>query len=178
MRSRPRWIWRALVGGLILGLPAGALLFIRVPVLTVADAKAERRIMAVQVRAGDSFVLSYRHSVTQGLVSGTFEVEADGSLVVKETTFGSPGPGLPEPRPGEGYEIAGGVIRQRGGQRFPELSIFIHPFTEHTLVVKGHTLLLSREVAPGTLVKIRVEPQFWWEPGVWARWRKLLGASK
>lgn len=171
---RSRWVWRALVGGLILGLPAGALLFVRVPVLTVTDAKADRLILAVQVRAGESLVLSYRHSVTQGLVSGTFEVESDGALSLRETTFRSPGPGLPEPRPGEAYEIAGGVILQRGSQRLPELSIFVHPFTDHTLVVKGLTLRLSRELPAGSLVKISVQRQFWWQPGL-ETWRRKLG---
>jgi len=159
---------------MILGLPAGALLFVRVPVLTVTDAKADRRLLAVQVRAGESFVLSYRHSVTQGLVSGTFEVEGDGSLSVRETTFGSPGPGLPEPRPGGEYEIAGGVIRQPSrGERLPELSVFVHPFTDHTLVVKGFTLRLSQDLPAGSLVKIRVAERFWWEPGLARWWRKL-----
>lgn len=157
---------------MILGLPAGALLFVQVPVLTVTDAKTDRRLLAAQVRAGENFVLSYRHSVTQGLVAGTFEIEGDGSLSVKETTFSSPGPGLPEPRPGEEYEIAGGVIRHRGGARLPELSVFVHPFTDHTLVVKGVTLALSRDLPAGSLVKIRVERQFWWET-----WRRKPGGA-
>lgn len=169
---RSSWVWRALAGGLILGLPAGALFFVKVPVLTVTDMKAGRPLLAVQVRAGDSLVISYRHSVTQGLVSGTFEVEGDGSVSVKETTFTSPGPGLPEPRPGEDYEIAGGVIRQRGGgEHLSELSLFVHPFTEHTLIAKGTTLNISKDVRAGSLVKIRVERRFWW----WA-WRQKLGA--
>jgi len=172
LRQRGGWLWRALAGGLILGLPAGALFFIRVPVLTVTDAKAGRQLLAVQVRAGERFILSYRHSVTQGVVSGTFEVNGDGTLSVKETTFASPGPGLPEPRPGEDYEIAGGVIRHRGGGTpLPEVSVFVHPFTEHTLIVKEKPLSVSREVQPGSLIKIRVERRFWW----WA-WGQKAGA--
>ncbi|MBI4608621.1 MAG: DUF1850 domain-containing protein [Candidatus Rokubacteria bacterium] len=177
MSGRSRWLWRALVGGAILGLPAGALLFVRVPVLTVLDAKVNRQLLAVQVRAGESFVLSYRHSVTQGRVSGTFEVEGDGALWVRETTFSSPGPGLPEPRPGDAYELAAGVILQRSGERVPELSVFVHPFTDHTLVVKGLTLALSKELPPGSLVKIRVEGRFWWEPRL-ETWRRKLGAGR
>jgi len=163
---RPRWFWRALAGGLILGLPAGAILFIRVPVLTVLDVKGGRQLLAVQVRSGDRLVVSYRHSVTQGFVSGTFQVEGDDTLWVKETTFGSPGPGLPEPRPGDDYEIAGGVIRQRGGgEPLPSFSFFVHPFTEHTLIIKGNTVHLSRDLPPGSLVKIRIERRFWWWTG-------------
>jgi hypothetical protein len=163
--SRPAW--RALVGGLILGLPAGALFFVRVPVLIVHEVRPDRAILTVQVRTGERFVLSYRHSVTQGLVFGTFQIEGDGSLSVKETAFASPGPGLPEPRPGEEYEISGGLIRHRPSDaRFPELSVFVHPFTQHTLVVKGESVNISEKVAAGALVKIRVERQSLWRWGL------------
>ncbi len=171
MAALPRWLWCALVGGLIFGLLAGALLYLQAPLLTVEDVKTNRRLFAVPVREGERFVLSYRHSVTQGIVSGTFAVEPDGSLTVKETTFGSPGPGLPIPRPGDDYEISEGMIRYRTEQRLPEVSVFIHPFTEHVLAVKGRSLELSREVAPGALVKIRVKRQ----PILW-RWLQKMGA--
>ena len=151
---RPHWVWPTLVGGLILGLPAGALFFISVPVLTVTDVKAGQQLFAVQVRAGDSFILSYRHPVTQSPISGTFEVEGDGRLSVKETTVPSPGAGLSESRLGEA-----------------ELSFFVHPFTHHTLVVKRMSLNLSRKVQSGSLIKIRVERRFWW----WA-WSEKAGA--
>jgi hypothetical protein len=142
-------------------------LFVRVPVLTVHDAKADRRLLSVQVRAGERFLLSYRHSVTQGKVFATLEVEGDDSLAVKETAFASPGPGLPEPRPGDPYEISGGMVRDRaGGQFLRELSVFVHPYTEHTLVVKGMSLHLSRLLQPGTLVKVRVDRQFLWRVGI------------
>ncbi len=163
-----RFLWRALVGGLFLGLLTGALLFVQAPVLTVEEAKAGRRLLDIDVRPGETFTLSYRHSVTQGRVTGIFEVEADGRLLVKETTFGSPGPGLPDPRPGEAYEISGGQIRYRGsGQRLEEVSVFVHPFTEHAIHVRGKSLNLSQAVPPGALVKIRVE----WQ-SLWRRWRQ------
>jgi len=141
-------------------LLAGALFFVRVPVLIVDDVRADQAILTFQVRPGERFVLSYRHSVTQGLVFGTFAIEGDGSFLLKETAFASPGPGLPEPHPGEEYQISGGLIRHRPREaRFPELSVFVHPFTEHTLVVKGESVNISEKVAAGALVKIRVEAQ-------------------
>ena len=136
---RPHWGWRALVGGVILGLPAGALFFISVPVLTVTDVKAGQELFAVQVRAGDRLALSSRHPRTRGLVSRTFEVEVDGILSAKETT-----PGL------------------GGGERVPELLLLVHPFTEDTIVVKGKTVNLSEKVKPESLVRIHVERRFWW----------------
>ncbi len=132
-------MWRALVGGVILGLPAGALFFISVPVLAVTDVKASQQLFAVQISAGDRLALSYRHPRTRGLVSKIFEVEADGTLSAKETT-----PGL------------------GGGERVPELSLLVHPFTEDTILVKGKTMNLSAKVQFVSLVRIRVERRFWW----------------
>ena len=130
---------------------------IKVPVLTVFDIKAGRQLLALQVRAGDRFVLSYRHPVTRSPVSGTLEVEGDGRLSAKETT-----------------PLLG------GGERVPELSLSVHPFTEDTIVVKRNAMNLSEKVKSESLVRIRVERRFWW----WAwsekaeallsrgRWRK------
>ncbi len=136
MRQRSRWLWRALVGGLILGLPAGALFFIKVPVLTVADVKAGRQLLALQVRAGDSLVLSYRDPVTFTRVSKTFEVRGDGTLSGKEAS-------------GQGAGI-------------PEISFVAHPVSDHVIVIKGTSLGVSREVQPRSLITIQVERRVWW----------------
>ncbi len=139
------WLWRALAGALILGLPAAALFFIKVPVITVSDIKARRQLLAVQVRAGDSLVLSYRQPVTLTRVAETFEVRGDGTFLGKETS-------------GRGASL-------------PEISFVAHPASDHVIVLKGTSLNLSREVQPGSLVKIRVERRFWW----WT-WRQKAGA--
>lgn len=143
------------VGAWLLGELGGA----GGPQLVVKDARASRVLLRLLVAPRERFTLSYLHSLSQTRVSGVFEVEAGGDLVVRETSFGTFGPGLPELREGDRYEIRDGLIRHFGlNQRLPELSLFVHPFTEHRLEVAGRTLDLSGTLPAGTLVRIAIEP--------------------
>ena len=158
--SRRRLVWLALAGGVL--LLAGAIYSLYVSwraELLVVDSKANRVLLRTPVRPGDSFTLSYLHSVAKSRVTGTFEVTRDYEISVKETTFGSFGPGLPDVRPGDDYEVKGGVIRLKNlSQTFPELSFFVHPYTEHRLEIGGRTLDLSKEVEAGGRVSITLRP--------------------
>ncbi len=165
--SRRRLVWLALAGGLL--LLAGAIYFLYVSwraELLVVDSKANRVLLRTPVRPGDSFTLSYLHSVAKSRVSGIFEVTPAYEISVRETTFGSFGPGLPDVRPGDDYEVKGGVIRLKSlSQTFPELSFFVHPYTEHRLEIVGRTLDLSKEVEAGGRVAITVRsPITHWGP--------------
>jgi hypothetical protein len=141
-------------GAWLLGEPGGG----AGPELVVKDARASRVLLRHLVAPRERFTLSYLHSVSQTRVSGVFEVGAGGDLVVRETSFGTFGPGLPELEQGDQYEIRDGLIRQFGlNQRLPELSLFVHPYTEHRLEVGGRTLDLSGTLPGGTLVRVAVE---------------------
>ena len=152
--SRRRLVWLALAGGVL--LLAGALYFDR-PELVVIDSKANRVLLRTPVRPGDRFTLSYLHSVAKSRVSGIFEITRDYTISVKETAFGSFGPGLPDVRVGDDYEVKEGVIRLKNlSQTLPELTFFVHPYTEHRLEIRGRALDVSREVAAGTRVRVSV----------------------
>lgn len=156
--SRRRLVWLALAGVFL----AGAIYILTVSwgaELVVFDAKADRVLLRTPVRPGDSFTLSYLHSVAKSRVSGIFEVTPEYMIGVKETAFGSFGPGLPDVKVGDDYEVKGGVIRLKNlGQTFPELSFFVHPYTEHRLEIGGRALDLSKEVEAGGRVSITVRP--------------------
>ena len=137
-------------------LLAGAFYFDRAE-LVVTDSRANRVLLRMPVRPGET--LSYLHSVAKSRVRGTFEVTPAYEMSVRETTFGSFGPGLPEVRVGDDFEVKEGVIRLKNlNQPLPSLSFFVHPYTEHRLDVRGRTLDLSQAVAPGGRVSISVRP--------------------
>jgi hypothetical protein len=126
--------------------------------LVVSDARRGAVLLRQPVLPGARIRLAYLHSVSRTRVEGVFEVARDG-LVVRETSFGTPGPGLPEPGPGDRWEVREGRIRQYDlGQRLPDLSFFVHPYTEHRLEVAGRTLDLSGRLPAGSLVRVAVEP--------------------
>ncbi|MBI2529511.1 MAG: DUF1850 domain-containing protein [Candidatus Rokubacteria bacterium] len=163
MIRRSRLILALIAVAMVLATAAGAWLPGEMgggpgPELVVTEARASRVLLRHLVAPGERFTLAYLHSVSQTRVSGVFEVVAGGDLVVRETSFGTFGPGLPELGPGDRYEIRDGLIRQFGlNQRLPEISLFVHPYTEHRLEVGGRTLDLSGTLPGGTLVRIAVE---------------------
>ena len=106
----------------------------RGPWLLVEDVTHERVLYRARVAPGGRLVLSYVHSSEHVPVRGTFVVEADGALVVKETAFAGFGPGLPEPRAGDAWRFEDGmIVVPAAGERLPELRVRVAPFTNHHL---------------------------------------------
>ncbi len=163
--SRRRLVWLALAGGLVLLAGAFYFLVLEQAEVVVIDWKANRVLLRARVHPGDRFTLSYVHSVSKSRVTGTFEVTPEYEISVRETTFGSFGPGLPDVRPGDDYEVKGGLIRLKVNQTIPGLLFAVYPYTEHRLEIGGRTLDLSKEVGGGGRVAITLRPPItYWGP--------------
>ncbi|HET7874791.1 MAG TPA: DUF1850 domain-containing protein [Methylomirabilota bacterium] len=157
--ARPGRLLLALVTAALGAAAAGAWPFCGLagPALVVTEARSGRVLLFERAAPGTRFTLSYFHSVSRTRVSGVFEIARDGRLIVRETSFGTFGPGLPELGPGDRYELKGGAIRQYSlDQPLSELSFFVHPYTEHRVEVAGRALYLSGSLPAGTLVRISV----------------------
>lgn len=127
------------------------------PTLEVMDATRGIVLWQAPAHPGIEFRLQYTHSSERVPVEGVFRLDADLRIVVEETAFASFGPGLPEMPPGTPYVIRDGMIRVAGGgQVLPELSFFVHPFTDHVFVRERDRVPLSSRLPGGTVVKIRV----------------------
>lgn len=157
MTSRTR---RDTVLAAVAGVAAAAIVSLLVvapptATLVVEDVRHERVLVRWPARPGERFTLSYRHSVSMTRVTGVFEIPLGAGLVVRETSFGTFGPGLPALRPGDRYEVRDGRIRQLDvNQPLPWVSLFVHPFTEHVVSFRGKTVNLSATLPPATLVRI------------------------
>ena len=146
---------RAWLVGLM--LPVGLLAAVSAPTLEVVDATRGIVLWQGPAEPGMHFLLRYIHSSERVPVEGVFRLDAGLRIVVEETAFASFGPGLPEMPPGTPYVIRDGMIRVAGGgQVLPELSFFVHPFTEHVFEWATERVPLSSRLPAGTLVKIRV----------------------
>ena len=128
------------------------------PRLVVEDATHGRVLYQARVVPGSRLVLSYVHSSEHVPVRGTFAIEADGALVVKETAFAGFGPGLPEPRAGEAWRFEHGmIVVPARGPRPPELRLRVAPFTKHRLrTPSGQDVDLSALMDGGGSVLIHV----------------------
>ena len=130
----------------------------RAPSIVVEDVTHARVLYRAPVAPGGAFVLSYVHSSEHVPVRGTFVVEPDGALAVKETAFAGFGPGLPEPRAGDAWRFENGMIVVPAvGERFVELRLRVAPFTRHHLrTPSGEDVDLSALAGGSGSVSIRV----------------------
>jgi hypothetical protein len=126
-------------------------------VLIVEDVTRQRVLHRAPVTPGSILVLSYVHSSEHVPVRGTFVVEPDGALRVKETAFAGFGPGLPHPTAGDAWRLEDGMIVVPAGERLPELRIRVAPFTRHRLrTPSGEEVDLSALMDDGGSVRIHV----------------------
>jgi hypothetical protein len=127
-------------------------------VLVVEDVTRQRVLHRAPVEPGGLLVLSYVHSSEHVPVRGTFVVESDGTLRVKETAFAGFGPGLPEPKAGDAWRLEGGmIIVPATGERLHELRIRVAPLTRHRLrTPSGEDIDLSAAMNDGGSVRIHV----------------------
>lgn len=103
-------------------------------------------------------MLSYVHSSEHVPVRGTFVVERDGTLLVKETAFAGFGPGLPQPKAGDAWRFEDGmIVVPAAGERLHELRVRVAPFTHHRLrTPSGEEVDLSSLMNDGGSVRIHV----------------------
>jgi hypothetical protein len=130
----------------------------RRPMLVVEDVTRQRQLYRGPVTPGSLVVLSYVHSSEHVPVRGTFVVESDGALLVKETAFAGFGPGLPEPKAGDAWHLEDGmIVVPAAGERLSELRVRVAPFTKHRLrMPSGDDIDLSALMNGGGSISIHV----------------------
>ena len=109
--------------------------------------------------AGSRFTLVYRHSVEKSLVDEVYEVAADGSIFLVETTVRASGYGLPECAPGENCIGHGDAVT------FPGLHIQIDDlimrvsYLDDMWLKFEHTAVNLPEIAPrGHRIRVAARP--------------------
>ncbi len=117
---------------------------------------------AVRYRAavspGDVFSLTYVHSVSRSVVSGSFRVTADALIEPVDTVFRSFGPGLPWTPDADYRRLDDGamLVRHHEPAR-SEIRVWVSPLTRDRLTLKGSEIDLSAESERATLIEIRIE---------------------
>lgn len=110
------------------------------------------------VSPGDLFWLTYVHSVSKSVVSGSFRVTDDALIEPVDTVFRAFGPGLPWTPDADYRRLDDGsmLVRHHEPAR-SEIRVWVSPLTRDRLTLKGSEIDLSADAERATLIEIRIE---------------------
>ncbi len=127
--------------------------------LVVADPRSEVVYHRISAQPADVFTLSYRHSVSNSMVYGTFELTEEGFILPRTTTFSSFGPGLPWLDDSVDHTVEEGqIIVYHDEPPRESLRLWVTTFTGETLTLHGQTYPLSGQEDGPLLVEITLHP--------------------
>jgi hypothetical protein len=160
-RKIPRYCVALLVLLLVLFLAGTSFPFSNVgsTFLMISSPKEEGKIIyRIPVGQGDEFTLTYRHSVSNSVVYGTFALTDEGTIEPLTTVFLSYGPGLPMAGGGENTTIEDGVITVYH-QEVPreDLRLWVSPLTGETLTIRNETYDLAALSEEPMLIEITLK---------------------
>lgn len=158
--------WTLAVAAL-LALAAG---FIPLHALEVRQSGgAGRVVFLARVAPGDTFTLSFIHSVEKSEVTDYFRIDDDHRIILYETEFGSLNTGLPAVvSEGEIFERTDRGFRlSNPGRVLPEIQLWVHRDYGGTLAISG-TVVSLPTLAGNGLLRISTRRIFAWELLPWA----------
>ncbi|HQL90141.1 MAG TPA: DUF1850 domain-containing protein [Syntrophales bacterium] len=113
--------------------------WVRLDVLRVESFREGRKVLLVPAGPGDTFVLSFIHSVERSVVRDFFRIDEGGRLVLYGTEFSSSNAGLPSVlTPGESLTRGEGGFRISGMHRvMEEVSLWVGESSGNRLTIHG-----------------------------------------
>lgn len=158
--------WTLAVAAL-LALAAG---FIPLHALEVRQSGGVGRVVFLtRVAPGDTFTLSFVHSVEKSEVTDYFRIDDDYRIILYQTEFGSLNTGLPAVvSEGEIFERTDRGFRLSNLSRvLPEIQLWVHRDYGGTLAISGTVVSLATLAGNG-LLRISTRRIFAWELLPWA----------
>ena len=164
--------WVPAERGIVRGLVAICALLLLSSVLPAAAARSTSWTLVVSaphqgavlyrasVCPGDIFLLTYVHSVSKSVVSGSFRVTDDALIEPVDTVFRSFGPGLPWTPDADYRRLDDGsmLVRHHEPAR-SEIRVWVSPLTRDRLTLKGSEIDLTADAERATLIEILIHKQ-------------------
>lgn len=128
-----------LAGAALLVAVLAAAQWARLDVLRVEALREGRTVLLVPAGPGDTFTLSFIHSVERSVVRDFFRIDEGGRLVLYGTEFSSSNAGLPSAlAPGETLTRGDGRFRISGMHRvMEEVSLWVGEASGNRLTIHG-----------------------------------------
>jgi hypothetical protein len=123
---------------------------------TIANPNNGKVIFECKMNPGDSFKVSYIHSVNRSPIDDYFVIGADYDIILVRTVFRSFGAGVPsEPEPGQVWrQFPDRIEIDRINRSLPDYRLFVGGVSDHRFTFKNRTFHLNRLAPPGTTLRL------------------------
>jgi len=123
-----------------------------VPQLSVKNADNGKTILSHKVKPGDTFTVSYIHSVNKSKVLDSFTITNNYIIMLTATSFSAYGAGIPEPEEGQTLSIRDDRIEISNINRYVDpYRLFVGTTADHTIIFNDEeTVHLIDFVKPKT----------------------------
>lgn len=110
-----------------------------VPQLSVKNADSGRTILSHIVKPGDTFTVSYIHSVNKSKVVDSFTITDKYQIMVTSTAFSAYGAGIPEPEEGQTLTVYDDRVE------ITNINRIVDPYRLFVGVTADHTMKIGKE---------------------------------
>jgi len=129
----------------------------KVNTLQIIDYRTEQIIWEEKINDGDSFDISYQHSVARTPVIEFFEIK-DGKILLTGTEYQSYGAGLPTSAEMGEYIVENDkFIIKNINQFLPEIMLRVSDYAQHEFIFKQENYKLYKNIKTETLLQIKTE---------------------
>jgi len=129
----------------------------KVNTLQIIDYRTEQIIWEEKINDGDSFAISYQHSVARTPVIEFFEIK-DGKILLTGTEYQSYGAGLPTSAEMGEYIVENDkFIIKNINQFLPEIMLRVSDYAQHEFIFKQENYKLYKNIKTETLLQIKTE---------------------
>ena len=126
--------------------------------LVIVEEKTGRILYAENVRYGDTFTITYIHSVNKSPVDDIFEIQPDYSIMLRKTVFRSFGAGVPfeleEQQVLNTYEDR--IEIDNINRHIAQYLLFVGTTADHVFSMHGRSIHLNQLTRPQNTVRFEV----------------------
>lgn len=141
-------------------MPALLILILVLPVSRkfVIEEKSGKILFMTDVKPGDTYTITFIHSINKSPVDEIYEIQSDYSIMVKKSVFRTFGVGIPEkPEGNETFTLYDDRIEiDNINRKVEDHLVFVGTISDHTFSMNGHSFHLNTLTKPQTAVRFRV----------------------
>jgi hypothetical protein len=134
------------------------------PVLELRQSNDDKRLLALPIQVGETFMIRYTHSIHLTPVLESYYIDKNLNIVVDSVTYDSYGIGMPSDiEPGQTFtQVDGKFVIGNINRRLPFFEQRVgQVIANHVLIAGGREIPLRTVITPGSSIRFQAGKESW-----------------